>query len=83
MGFTLVPLLDEGLHFVDQIRSAREASVAKYPTAQDRKPKLDLIQPRSVDRRIVEHKAVALLSIPFADERSRARVWFSSVSFFL
>ena len=74
MRLALVPLLDEGLHLLNQFAGRGETPVSKHATTHDGEPQLDLIQPRPVGRRIVKNKSIAMLSIPLADEGSCTRV---------
>jgi len=70
MRLALIPLTDERLDRLDAFVRAVKVAIAEDPTKQDAEPKLDLIEPGSVRRRVVEAEPTAMTPIPRGDKVS-------------
>jgi hypothetical protein len=68
MSLGVVPPRDETLDRGDELVNGTAVSMAEYPTRNDREPKLDLVEPRAVGGSVVKEEAVAVATIPLAEE---------------
>ena len=74
MGLGPVPLTNELGYRANQFIGRVEISVAQDASTNNRKPKLDLIQPRTVLRGIVEDEAIVMTPVPVSEEGPLALV---------
>jgi len=62
-GLVTVPMADEAEHVVRERLYALEAAVAQDAALKDAEPNLDLVNPRSVQRRVDEAKPATVLFV--------------------
>src|SRR5437868_10526406 len=60
MRLVRVPMRDEAVDSANQLVEVSEGGVLQHTTREDAEPDLDLIDPRRVQRRVEEAKAIAM-----------------------